>query len=71
MLVLAAVTLIVARQLDEGDATRPGMRLDNPDFYMQNFVSTVMGADGLADRTLKAKRLEHFPATNEKELTEP
>jgi lipopolysaccharide export system protein LptC len=71
LLVLAAGTLIVARQLDEGDLRQPGTRLDNPDFYMQNFVSTVMGMDGLADRTLKAKRLEHFPKTNEKELTEP
>lgn len=71
LLVLAAITLIVARQLDETDPARRGARLENPDFYMQNFVSTVMGLDGLADRTLKAKRLEHFPKTNEKELTEP
>jgi lipopolysaccharide export system protein LptC len=71
LLVLTAATLIVARQLDEADPSRPGTRLENPDFYMQNFTSTVMGPDGLADRTLKAKRLEHFPKTNEKELTEP
>ena len=71
LLVVAAITLIVSRQLDESDPNRPGTRLENPDFYMQNFISTVMGVDGLADRTLKARRLEHFPKTNEKELTEP
>ncbi len=71
LLVLAALTLIIARQLDESDPTRRGSRVENPDFYMQNFVSTVMGTDGLADRTLSAARLEHFPVTNEKELTEP
>ena len=71
LILLAAATLIISRQLDESDPKRQSGRLENPDFYMQNFVTTVMGADGVADRTLKARRLEHFPETNEKELTEP
>lgn len=71
LLLVAAMTSIIVRQLEESDPQTVTARTDTPDFFMENFVTTFMGPDGLPTRTLKARELVHFPSTNTKELEEP
>ncbi|MEM7404882.1 MAG: LPS export ABC transporter periplasmic protein LptC [Pseudomonadota bacterium] len=71
LLVLAAATAIALRQFDEATKPEGRPRVDTPDFFMEEFVTTFMGPDGSPDRTLKARELVHFPSTNTKELEEP
>ena len=71
LLLVAAATSIIVRQLEESDPQTVTARTDAPDFFMENFVTTFMGPDGLPDRTLTARELVHFPSTNTKELEAP
>ena len=71
LLVAAAGTSILVRQLEETATPSATTRTDSPDFFMENFVTTFMGPDGQPDRTLKARQLVHFPSTNSKELEQP
>jgi lipopolysaccharide export system protein LptC len=71
LLALAVATFIVSRQFDDTETSATRSRVDTPDFFMEQFVTTIMGVDGKPVRTLKAKELVHFPETNTKELKEP
>tara|TARA_B100000676_G_scaffold239407_1_gene240076 strand:+ start:5985 stop:6593 length:609 start_codon:yes stop_codon:yes gene_type:complete len=71
LLVLAVATFIVSRQFDEAESGATRARVDTPDFFMERFVTTIMGVDGKPVRTIKAKELVHYPETNTKELEEP
>ena len=71
LLALAVATFIVSRQFEVTETSATRSRVDTPDFFMEQFVTTIMGVDGKPVRTLKAKELVHFPETNTKELKEP
>lgn len=71
LLALAVATFIVSRQFEDTETSATRSRVDTPDFFMEQFVTTIMGVDGKPVRTLKAKELVHFPETNTKELKEP
>ena len=66
LLVLAVATFIVSRQFDEAESGATRARVDTPDFFMERFVTTIMGVDGKPVRTIKAKELVHYPETNTK-----
>ena len=43
----------------------------NPDFYLEDFVQTVMDVSGQRKHRLSGKRLMHFPDTDTHELIDP
>jgi len=44
---------------------------EGPDFFMENFVSTEMGENGVPMRQLKAQKLTHYPSDDRSELVHP
>jgi lipopolysaccharide export system protein LptC len=69
MLALASFWLL--RQLDaEREGGTPTPR-HVPDFYMENFETTTMGADGQPRRWMQARYMAHFPDTDTHEFDTP
>ena len=71
LIVLAAGSATVLRQLETDEATSGGDAGHTPDFFMDNFESTVHGLDGQPVRIVRAKQLLHFPDTQTRELESP
>lgn len=71
LLLLAAASGVVLRQLEQQPALPGTDSGHTPDFFMEGFRSTVMGLDGEPVRVLEARELLHFPDTQTKELEEP
>tara|TARA_A100001037_G_scaffold92180_1_gene83555 strand:+ start:165 stop:803 length:639 start_codon:yes stop_codon:yes gene_type:complete len=71
-LVAAALfTTWVVRQY-EADPSRPVVSRDeDPDYFIENFTTTVTDTEGYIKRRLSAQRLLHFPDTDSNELTAP
>ncbi|RKZ37897.1 MAG: LPS export ABC transporter periplasmic protein LptC, partial [Gammaproteobacteria bacterium] len=74
----AAVLLLLAigsgwllRQLQTADEMQTGGPDHTPDFYMEEFTTTVMGESGKPERVLKAARMVHYADTDTRELTRP
>lgn len=71
LLSLAVGTAIVLRQFDDDSTVPVAATGDSPDFFMENFESTVMGLDGKPVRILRAVRMLHFPDSGTRELETP
>ena len=63
LIVLAAASTIVLRNLEEAEDAARGKRGHEPDFFMEDFESTIMDTDGEPVRIVRAKQMLHFPDT--------
>ena len=71
MAVVALLSFWTLRELDV-DLFAPGDdERHSPDFYMENFQSTVMGPDGRPQRRVEAEYMAHFPDTDTHEFQRP
>jgi len=71
MAVLALVSFWTLHQLDIDLFAPAASDRHTPDFYMENFVSTVMGPDGQPQRRVEAEYMAHFPDTDTHEFQHP
>lgn len=71
LLVLAIVSTWMVRQFE--DAPPPGRveRVEEPDYFVENFTTTTTDETGALIRKLSATQLLHFPDTDTNELTNP
>jgi len=70
MLVLAALTFYLDRAVNEED-THPALRRHDPDYLVINFTTTSYNGAGMAESTLSAAKMVHFPDDDTTELTDP
>ncbi len=71
---LLAATLLsvwVVRQFEGKTDAAPVSGGEEPDYFVENFTTTVTGPNGLVKRRLSAARLLHYPDTDTNELTAP
>jgi lipopolysaccharide export system protein LptC len=71
MAALAVVSFWVLREMDTEIFGSTQTAPHTPDFYMERFVSTVMGPDGRPQRRVEADYMAHFPDTDTHELQRP
>ena len=71
MIGLAAGSFWLLRQLEPGFLDDTPTPRHVPDFYMENFETTTMGADGKPQRSLEARYMAHFPDTDTHEFERP
>jgi lipopolysaccharide export system protein LptC len=71
LVVLVAGSATVLRHLETESAVEAAGKGHTPDFFMENFESTIMGLDGKPVRILRAKQMLHFPDTQTRELDAP
>ncbi|NKC15933.1 MAG: LPS export ABC transporter periplasmic protein LptC [Gammaproteobacteria bacterium] len=71
LLLLAITSGVLLRQFEDGHSLGPGEERATPDFFMEDFISTIMSPSGIPLRTLSAKRLDHYPDTQTNHLEAP
>ena len=70
MLSLALLTFWLERTVRE-DETKPPARRHDPDYIVVNFTTTTFNRDGIAESTLSADRMLHYPDDDTTELHAP
>lgn len=70
MLVLALLTFWLDRAVRE-EVTHPSQRRHDPDYLVQNFTSTSFNRLGLAETTITAAKMLHYPDDDSTELLSP
>jgi lipopolysaccharide export system protein LptC len=70
MLALAALTFYLDRTVNEEDS-HPDLRRHDPDYLVMNFTTTTYNREGLAESTLSAAKMVHFPDDDSTELVAP
>jgi len=71
LILLAAGSATVLRQLETEEEIARGKAGHTPDFFMDNFESAIHGIDGRPVRVVRATQMLHFPDTQTRELEEP
>lgn len=71
LLVAAMASAWIAHVLGPPGGGGGGGELHEPDFYLENFETTVMDEQGQPRRRIEAEYMAHFPDTNTKELSRP
>lgn len=70
MLALAGLTFYLDRTVNEDDS-HPALRRHDPDYLVMNFTTTTYNREGMAESTLSAARMVHFPDDDSTELVAP
>ena len=70
MLTLALLTFWLDRAVRE-EEPHPSLRRHDPDYLVDNFVSTTYNRGGAADMVLSAEKMLHYPDDNSIALVEP
>ena len=70
MLALALLTFWLERTVGE-DEQRPSLRRHDPDYTVENFVIMSHNARGMAESTLAARKMLHYPDDDSTELVAP
>jgi len=70
MLVLALLTFWLDRAVRE-EPVHPSQRRHDPDYLVHNFTSTSFNRLGLAETTITADRMLHYPDDDSTELLSP
>ncbi|MBI4192393.1 MAG: LPS export ABC transporter periplasmic protein LptC [Betaproteobacteria bacterium] len=68
---VAAVTLWLDRQVQPTERARDGKARHDPDYVVENFSATRIGADGVPRYTLSARRMVHYPDDDSTYLDAP
>ncbi|TAJ91638.1 MAG: LPS export ABC transporter periplasmic protein LptC [Gammaproteobacteria bacterium] len=71
LLVLAGLSFWLLRRLATSGDRDVSQVPELPDYYMEDFSTIVMGADGLPARRLRALYIEHYPGNDFTLLTTP
>ena len=67
LILLAAGSATVLRQLETEEEIARGKAGHTPDFFMDNFESAIHGIDGRPVRVVRATQMLHFPDTQTRE----
>jgi lipopolysaccharide export system protein LptC len=70
MLALALLTFYLERTVREDD-TPPALRRHDPDYLVTNFTTTTYNRDGVAETTMSAAQMVHYPDDDTTELVSP
>ena len=70
MLSLALLTFWLERTVREDEA-KPAARRHDPDYIVVNFTTTTYNRDGIAESTLSADKMLHYPDDDTTELFGP
>lgn len=70
MLVLALLTFWLDRAVRE-EPVHPSQRRHDPDYLVHNFTSTSFNRLGLAETTITAEKMLHYPDDDSTELVSP
>ncbi len=70
MLSLALLTFWLERTVRE-DETKPPARRHDPDYIVVNFTTTTYNREGIAESTLSADKMLHYPDDDTTELHAP
>ena len=68
---VAAVTVWLDRQVQPPERARDGKARHDPDYIVENFSATRIGADGVPRYTLSARRMVHYPDDDSTYLDAP
>src|SRR5687768_14291466 len=71
LLIVAAVTVWLDRQVQPPDRGRDGKARHDPDYVVDGFSATRFGPDGTARYTLSARRMVHYPDDDSTYLDAP
>lgn len=71
LLLVAGFSFWLLRNLTTSGNRDVSQALESPDYYMEDFSTIVMGADGLPARRLRALYIEHYPGNDFTHLTTP
>lgn len=71
LLLVAAFSFWLLRSLTTSGVRIVSQPPESPDYYMEDFSTIVMGADGLPARRLRALYIEHYPGNDFTLLTTP
>lgn len=71
LLAVAAVTVWLDRQVQPPERARDGKARHDPDYVVENFSATRIGADGVPRYTLSARRMVHYPDDDSTYLDAP
>ena len=70
MLSLALLTFWLERTVHE-DQAKPQARRHDPDYIVEKFTTTIYNRDGMAESTISAERMLHYPDDDTTELHAP
>lgn len=71
LVLLAAVTVWLDRQVQPPEGPRDGTARHDPDYMIENIAATRIGADGNPRYTLSARRVTHYPDDDSTHLDAP
>ncbi len=71
LLVVAAVSVWLDRQVQPPEGGRDGKVRHDPDYVVENFSATRVGPNGTARYTLSARRMVHYPDDDSTYLDAP
>ena len=71
LIVIAALSAWLLNRLTESESKQGGRSATAPDYYLENFKTTVMREDGTPRNTLNALYMAHYPDSDTSELLKP
>jgi lipopolysaccharide export system protein LptC len=71
MLALAALTFWLERTVRQEEGLHPSLRRHDPDYVVDNLTHTRFNLQGLADSTLAAAKMLHYPDDDSTDLVTP
>jgi len=71
LVVVAAMSAWLLNRLTESESNQGVRSVTAPDYYLENFKTTVMREDGTPRNTLNALYMAHYPDTGTSELLKP
>ena len=71
MLALAGLTFWLERTVREEEGVHPSLRRHDPDYIVDNLTHTRFNAQGVAESTLAAAKMLHYPDDDSTDLVAP
>jgi lipopolysaccharide export system protein LptC len=71
LIIVAVATTWMVRQFEQPPAPERVDRVEDPDYFVENFTTTTTDETGAVVRRISAERLLHFPDTDTNELEKP
>jgi lipopolysaccharide export system protein LptC len=71
LIIVAALSAWLLNRLTESESKQGARSAAAPDYYLENFKTTVMRADGTPRNTLHAIYMAHYPDNDTSELLKP
>lgn len=71
LIIVAALSAWLLNRLTESESKQGISAVEQPDYYLENFKTTVMREDGTPRNTLHAIYMAHYPDNDTSELLKP